>query len=246
MVAEFPSYEDAEDDLSIEYPSEDGEGIAETDFQYTPLTETVSTLRERFRGRSDVYVSGAKLLYYRKNDNATRVSVDVLAVFGAKGNHPRNSWLAWREGKTPDFVMEIAHEDTWRRDVTEKRDIYASIGVTEYWRFDPTGECFTPALAGERLADGEYQEILLATSDAGILGGRSAVLGLDVCVLPGLDLRLYDPVRRGWLRTHLENEQALRAAKQALWATEDETWRLREQIRELQSRGAVPFSGGLA
>ncbi len=245
-------YEDAEDDLSIEYPSSDGEPMAESDFQYIPLTDTVSALRNWFSHRTDVYIAGDMLVYYRKNDNVTRVAPDVYAVFGAAGNHRRDSWLVWREGKAPDFVMEIASQGTWRWDATGKRDIYAGMGVMEYWRFDPTGECFTPALAGERLADGEYRQIPLDGFDSahperqpkgGILRGRSAILGLDICVLPGLELRLYDPESRQWLHTHQEEsvarqaaETALRTSEAARQAAEDEVRLLHEQLRELQSR----------
>ena len=229
-----PPYEDAEDDLSIEYPSSDGEPMAETDYQYTAMTETIAAMRQWFKDRPDVYIAGDMLMYYRRNDNATRVAPDVFAVIGASGNHRRRSWLVWREGKAPDFVMEMASEATWRRDVTEKRDIYANMGVTEYWRFDPIGEYFTPELAGERLVDGEYQEIPLATDDAGILWGHSTVLGLDICMLPGLELRLYDPESGEWLRTHGEEAAARQAAEAARQASEDENRQLREQLRELQ------------
>ena len=147
----------AVDDLSIVYASSDGEPVAASDLQYVPLTETVSTLRIHFIDQSDVYVAGDMLVYYRMNDATASVAPDVFVVFGAAGNHPRDSWLVWREGKAPDFVMEMASESTWERDVGEKRDIYAAMGVREYWRFDPTGACFTPALVGELLEDGEYQ-----------------------------------------------------------------------------------------
>ena len=161
------------------------------------------------------------------NDNATRVAPDVFVVFGASGKHLRDSWIVWREGTAPDFVMEVASPSTWRRDAEEKRDIYAEMRVTEYWRFDPTGEHFTPQLVGERLSAGEYHQIPLETEGGGIMRGHSAVLGLDICVRPGLDLRLYDPASGQWLRTHRESEEALQAA-------EDEVRRLREQLQNLQ------------
>ena len=223
-----PPHNNAENNWSVEYPSSDGEPMAESEFQYIPLTYTVSALRNWFSHRTDVYIAGDMLVYYRQNDNTARVAPDVFAVFGATGNHRRDSWLVWREGKAPDLVMEIASQGTWRRDVNEKRDIYAGLGVTEYWRFDPTGECFTPALVGEWLTGGEYREIPLTMGDAGILQGRSSVLGLDICVIPGLELRLYVPESGEWLRSHQESEDALRAA-------EGENQLLRQQLRELQS-----------
>ena len=106
-------------------------------------------------------------------------------VFGAAGKHFRDSWIVWREGKAPDFVMEVASPSTWRRDAGEKRDIYAGMGVTEYWRFDPTGDHFTPQLVGERLAGGEYHPITLEMDSDGTLRGRSDVLMLDICARQG-------------------------------------------------------------
>ena len=229
--------EDEVDDITIEYPSSDGEPMAESDWQYIPLTDTVSTLRVHYRNRSDVYVAGDMLIYYRMNRNDVSVAPDVFAVFGATGNHPRDSWLVWREGKSPDFVMEIASSSTWRRDATEKRRIYADMGVTEYVRFDPTGHYFTPALVLERLEGTEYQEQPLTIGDDGNLRAHSAVLGLDLCVTPDLALRLYDPSTDEWLRTLQESEDALRQSEAArlesetaLQTAEAEVARLREQL----------------
>lgn len=215
------------DDLTIEYPSSDGEPIAESEAQYTPLTETVSTLRVRYHEREDVYVGGDMLIYYRMNRNDVRVAPDVFVVFGVTSRHPRDSWLVWREGRAPDFIMEIASSRTWRRDATEKRRIYADMGVTEYVRFDPTGDYFTPALVLERLDGAEYQEQPLTTGGDGILRAHSATLGLDLAVAPDFTLRLYDPATGEWLRTHQETEEARQAA-------EAEIAQLRAQLEQLQ------------
>ena len=180
-AADLQRPEAEEDDLSIEYPSSDGEPMAENKWQYVAMTETTSALENRFIDRADVFVGSDMLMYYRMNDNATRVAPDVFVVFGATGKHFRDSWIVWREGKAPDFVMEVASPSTWVRDAGEKRNIYANMGATEYWRFDPTGNHFTPALVGETLVDGQYRELPLQTDDgAGMLWGRSAVLGLDI------------------------------------------------------------------
>ena len=221
--------QDETDDPSIEYPSSDGEPMAETELQYIPLTNTVSILRNRFRDRTDVYIIGDMLVYYRMNDNTVSVAPDVFAVFGATGNHPRDSWLVWREGKAPDFVMEIASPGTWRRDVGEKRNIYAGMGVTEYWRFDPTGECFTPALVGEQLVNGQYQPLPVVVDHSGTLRGHSAVLELNFHVEDDLELRVYDPVSGERLLNHRESEEARRLA-------EAEIQRLQAELSRLQSQ----------
>ena len=239
----------SEDDPDIIYPSSDGEPLAESDLQFTPLTETVHTLRHRYRDRSDVYVVGNLLVYYRMNDNEVRVAPDVMVVFGVE-DYPRDSYIVWREdGKAPDFVMEVASASTYTRDLTEKRDIYAGLGVTEYWRFDPTGNLFTPALEGDRLVDGAYQPVPIATDDAGILRGNSDVLGLDLCVRPELELRLYDPASGDWLRNLDEAEEALAETETTLAETQaalSESERLnREQDARIEALEALIRQQGI-
>ena len=238
--------------------------MSDNDWQFTALTNTVSALRVRYQDRTDVYVAGDMLVYYRMNDNRTRVAPDVYVVFGALGNHRRSSWIISREGKPPDFVLEVASPRTWARDAGDKRRIYAEMGATEYWRFDPTGDCFTPSLVGERLENGVYRGIPRYAED-GILWAHSEVLGLDICVLPGLELRLYDPATGEWLHTHQESEaarqaaedarqvesaarqaaegarqaaeDALKAEQAARQSAEDEVRILRERLREMEARG---------
>lgn len=240
-AAKHPPVPDEVEDPSIEYPSGDGEPMADNDWQWIAIADTALTLRNRYAGRTDVYVASDMLMYYRMNDVSARVAPDVYVVFGADGNHRRHSWLTWREGKAPDFVLEVASPRTWRRDAGDKRDTYASIGVTEYWRFDPRGEFFVPELIGEELVEGEYRTLPLLRDADGILRGHSALLGLDICVRPGLELRLYDPAAGQWLlapeesyAAHQEAEAARRAAEAAFQDAQEENRRLREQLRALQ------------
>ena len=220
------------DDPTIEYPYEDDELLAETEYQYEPLTYAVAALKAHYRDRDDVYAQGDMFVYYRMNDPSSVVAPDVFVVFGALGNHKRNSWLTWREGdRQPDFVLEIASESTWHWDASGKRDIYAQIGVTEYWRFDPTGECFNPPLVGERLVNGEYRLIEVADDDDGMLRGHSDVLSLDICVRDALELRLYDPTHGEWLMYYQESQDALQAERTAREATETEFEAKREAFR---------------
>ncbi len=201
-----------DEDPTIHYPDTDDEPLAESDYQFNPLTEMVHSLRVRYEDRPDVYVAGDMFVYYRMNDPRANVAPDVFVVFGVD-KHTRRSYMVWREGKAPDFVMEITSASTYSRDIGEKRDVYAAIGVTEYWRFDPERECFDPPLVGERLtADGSYEPIPVAEDADGILRGYSAALGLDICVRDDL-LRLYDPINRIWLRNLSEAEAARTAAE---------------------------------
>ena len=208
---------DEVDDLSIIYPSSDGEPMAESEQQYIPMTETVAEMRHWFRDRPDVYVIGDMLVYYRMNRTDIRVAPDIFVVFGVTSRHPRDSWLVWREGKAPDFVMEIASPGTWRRDVYDKRILYALLGVREYWRFDPTGLCFTPVLVGEALdpVTGQYGPLSVIMDASGVLRGHSPLLGLEFRVEEGLRLRVYDPATGERLRTLTESEDLLQSETEA-------------------------------
>ena len=201
------------EDPNIHYPYEDDEPLAESDYQFYPLTEMVHALQVHYEDRPDVYVAGDMFVYYRMNDPRAVVAPDVFVVFGVEKRR-RYSYFTWRDGKAPDFVAEIASLSSYSRDIGHKRDVYAAIGVTEYWRFDPLRVCFDPPLVGERLVDGVYEPIPVFEDADGILRGYSARLGLDICVRDD-SLKLYDPVNRDWLRNLSESEAARTEAETA-------------------------------
>ena len=134
-----------------------------------------------------------------------------------------------RQGKAPDFVLEVASRSTGRADYTDKRRDYERFGVTEYWRFDPSGgEYHDAALAGDLLVDGVYEPIAIEVLGEGRLRGYSEALGLYVCLEEGM-LRFFDPGTEIYLDTH-EEDRAARLAAQAR-AEEERTGRLTAQAR---------------
>ena len=165
----------AEDPL---YPSSDGLPLAENDWQLEAILDAVSVLKIRYRDRSDVYVSGDLLIYYEEGNPRKSVAPDVFVVFGA-ASHKRNVYKLWEEPKAPDFVLEVASENTWSEDLGRKRALYAELGVREYWLFDPRDEYFDPPLQGLVLRDRDYYA-LPALVENGARQIRSEVLGLDL------------------------------------------------------------------
>ncbi len=121
---------------------------------------------------------------------------DVFVVLGAD-NADRSTYRLWVEPKAPDFVLEITSRSTRREDQVSKRALYRSLGVREYWQFDPTNDYLQPPLqglelidraaagagAGEYLIEGEYRPLPALAS---------AVLGLELR-LTERGLRFHDP-----------------------------------------------------
>ena len=156
-------------------------------------------------------------------------------------------YLPWLVGKPPDFVLEVASESAADHDVTGKRQLYAEIGVPEYWRFDRSGgDYYGEPLAGDRLVNGIYQPAPLSQEPDGILKGYSPALQLSLC-WDRERLRFYDPEKGEYLlnleeliddRERVEadqhTKQVARQAEQA--AREQAEARIRELEEELERR----------
>ena len=142
-----------------------------------------------------------------------------------------------RQGKAPDFVLEVASPTTGRADYTDKREDYERFGVGEYWRFDLSGgEYHDAALAGDRLVGGRYEPIDIEVLDEGHLRGYSEALGLYVCWEEGM-LRFFDPLRESYLRSHEEAEA--RAQEEATARRRAETAEARAETRAETSESRV-------
>ena len=185
--------------------------------QNLPLEAILGLLRAHFTDfnrRPDVFLDSNTIICYDRRDLNVRVSPDVYLAFGVdtQAIRRRKLYLPWEVGKPPDWVLEVASSSTSREDVGRKRDIYARIGVPEYWRFDPKdGDYHGEKLAGDRLVAGGYEPIELTTASDGLLKGYSEVLGLSLCWDDNWP-RLYDPATD----TYLETWQQERAAREVV------------------------------
>ena len=239
---------------TIDYPDSDGLPMAESESQFWPILYVGAALDRYYQARDDVYVVGNLLLYYQEGDPGKSVSPDLMVVLGAS-KHIRSSYRLWEEPKAPDFVLEIASESTHRIDRGEKRDLYAGMGVVEYWQYDPVGNYLDPPLLGFRLVEGRYGPIPATAQAGGMLALRSEVLGLEMHLTPGAPVRealhFYDPLRGEYLRTYREADQAREEAErgrdeEAQARREAEARLLKEQtarqaleaeLRDLRQRG---------
>ena len=141
-------------------------------------------------------------------------------------------------GKPPEFVLEIASETTASRDETVKREGYAEMGVSEYWRFDGSGKGFySQPLAGDRLVGDTYQPIELTEEADGEVRGYSRALSLYLCSDAENRLRLWDPETQEYLLTHFEAIN--RAAEAENRAAEAEDERNRERSARIEAEAEI-------
>jgi Uma2 family endonuclease len=184
----------------------------------------------------DVFRGCNSFICYDPANYNVRISPDFYIAIGvdAAAIVERRIYIPEEVGKPPDLALEIASEETAGRDLREKREIYAAIGVLEYWRFDPTGgDYYGYPLAGDRLVNGVYEPVGLTAEPDGVLKGYSSVLGLRLCWQEGL-LKFYNP-ETGLYLTNFAEERAARQAAEADLDRERATRQAAEaRIRQLE------------
>ena len=233
--------------LPDDYVCPDPEPEERPDMQQAPTVHKSGYFVARhFSNRADVLVDSGGFVFYNRYSMNYRFNPDLYVAFDVDkaAIRQRNGYVIWEAGKPPDFALEVASETTHRRDTAEKTGLYASVGITEYWRVDPTGgDFYGYPLAGDVLVDGIYHPIDLATEDDGTIWGYSAVLDLCICWNPAWDwdvddesrLRFYDR-KTG---RYLCDMSLVEAERDAAVAERDEAVaeleQARERIRQLEA-----------
>ena len=173
----------------------------------------------------------------------TRRVPDLLIAFDVDPQlyQANNGYIVPAQGKSPDFVLEVASRSTADEDTGPKREDYAALGILEYWRFDPTGEFHGARLAGDRLVDGIYQPIPIDELPDGSLQGYSAALNLTLRWERG-QLGWYDPATERHIAT-FDSERSARlvaenradAAEARAAAARNRAAAAEARIRELEA-----------
>jgi Uma2 family endonuclease len=190
----------------IDYPTTDGQPMAETTLHRKIMSDMIHCLDHRFKDVPDVWVGGNLFFYYEKGNPRAVVAPDVLLVHGVS-KWDRPVYKLWEEGRGPSLVIEVTSSSTKDEDVNDKKDLYRRLGVEEYFLFDPYGDYLEPSLQGYRLQSGWYVSMPLEPD--GSLLSRKAVLLLRT---EGERLRLIDPAT-GMPLLWPEEEAAAREAE---------------------------------
>ena len=222
---------------AVFYPTSDGQPMAETALHAACMVYVASALGWWFKkhGRDDVYVGMNNFLYYEQGNPRAVVAPDIYVVVGAPAHPPRDTYMLWNEPKAPDFVLEVTSKSTRGNDERRKRDLYAGLGVREYFLYDPRAEYLTPPLQGWRLHAGAYRRLPAVT----VLSNRGVSVASEVLGLELRDeraerrVRLHDRATGENLLTHEESERVREEAERAL---EEEAAARR---REVEARRAA-------
>ena len=192
----------------IEYPTSDGQPMAETTLHRKVMSNLIGGLERRYAEAADVWVGGNLLLYYVEGRPEKSVAPDVLLAQGID-KRDRDIYLLWEE-TPPALIFEITSRSTRGEDTGPKKDVYEEIGVAELVLFDPRGEYLQPRLQGYRLERGRYRSI--PANRDGSLDLRT----VGVTARPeGKGLRLVDTASGEKLLWDEEIEAALRKEEAA-------------------------------
>ena len=153
------------------------------------------------------------------------VAPDLAVIKGVEFRHGK-SWAVGRTGPAPHVVFEILSEETWKKDLREKPDKYASMGVQEYFAYDPNDpplrRSTAQRLRGWHLDARNKEMVEITPNAAGWLWSEQ----LESWLVPDqIYLRLYD--REHKLRL-TEGEAQAKQAEEA----REEAEEAREQATE--------------
>ena len=241
---------------AVDYPCSDGQPMAESQVHAKCIMYMCEALQYHFeqhhpadRYANDetdaipddaalgAYVTGNMFLYYEQGNRAAVVAPDVFVVHGVPV-HLRDSYRLWNEPKGPDFVLEVTSKSTKETDLVKKRMLYASLGVSEYFLYDPRAEYLKPSLQGYRLGGGGYRPLPgVSRLPGGGASVYSAVLGLELRDERGLRrLRLHDPETGRDLLSYRESEAYAAREAAARRAAEARVEQERARVAELEAR----------
>ena len=212
----------------VYYPSEDGKPMALTVVHTFTALELVALLRMHI-SRTDKLVGCDNFWYWEEGNPKARISPDIMVCLGVDGESIERSYLMWRHHNVvPSVCFEFASRGTYRKNLTQTKDIYERLGVSEYFLFDPDYKYVKAGLLGFRLKKGKYVSIPAETD------GSMQCKSLNFRLIPvGRCLRLADPKTGRVLPTQAEETdlQHCRADAQQRRADEEQRRADEEQRR---------------
>ena len=139
----------------IEYPSSDGEPVAENSLQLDWMVLLVNGLEAQYRETTDVLIAADLFWYPIEGDPKTATAADVMVIFG-RPKKVRMSYMQWKEeGIAPQVTIEVCSPSNSKKNLKKTFEFYDRFGVEEYYLIDPLKD----TLQGWRRIDGDLKKI---------------------------------------------------------------------------------------
>ena len=182
--------------------------MGETAWHDSLIDYLKAVLRQLFRERVCA-IYGNLNFYQTRNPMEYPVAPDIAVIKGIAYLYTR-SWALASGEPAPQVVFEILSEETWKKEMREKPGKYASMGVQEYFAYDPNEPPIrrggAPRLMGWRLDTQRREMVEMGANREGWLWSEQ----LESWLVPDETyLRLYDQDHQ--LRLTGEQAQAQRA-----------------------------------
>jgi len=212
----------------IEYPSSDGEPLAENSLQLDWIVLLFNGLEAQYGDAKDVLVAADLFWYPVEGEPKTATAADVMVVFG-RPKQPRMSYMQWKEkGIGPQVTIEVCSPSNSKKNLKAAFEFYDRFGVEEYYLIDP----WKDTLQGWRRVNGELKKI------KSMVGWVSPRLGIRFEPKPD-GLHVFGADGREFLmnreRTRLEamTQNKLQKAEEERRKADEERQRLLIKLREL-------------
>ena len=177
--------------------------------------------------------------YQTANPGEHPLAPDIAVIKGIQEQDLR-SWRVGKTGPAPHVVFEIASEETWNKDLEEKPERYALMGVKEYFAYDPNKRPLRRTRTGTRRLYGwqlDPERRVMRELPTGP-DGRIWSFHLESWLVPDDSyLRLYD--NQGNLRLTAAEAEA-REKEAAIRLAEAEAKRAEALAEKLRSLGIDP------
>jgi Uma2 family endonuclease len=121
----------------IDYPSSDGQPMAENTRQYDWIVKIKGNLDVMYQDDPNIFVAGDHLIYPVQGDPTIRVAPDVYVAFGRPKGH-RGSYRVFEEdGIFPQVVFEVMSPGNSGPEMERKVRFYERYGADEIYIYDP-------------------------------------------------------------------------------------------------------------
>jgi len=235
------------DDDEIEYPESDGEPMGESGFHVLATLHLMSALRYALYKRLDYYIIADMFLYYQRGNPKAVKAPDVMVIKGVDASYERKTFKVWEEKAVPSVIFEVTSDSTASEDLKNKYVLYESLGVIEYFIFDPLEDYIPGQVIGYHLINGKYVAIqpnrdgTLTSQELNVLmQPEDHLLRLldpkDRTPFPGLDEILYEGerLRARFAQESQRAEQESQRAEQESQRAEQESQRAEQESQRAE------------